>query len=128
MRRTFAAAAILVITLTSLAISAQQRTASQAPSGARAQSTYFPERFEWQHRRPEDVGMNAALVAEAVKAATSQEISWSRDLVVAHAVTYGAEPFDDLIGPLKPRGPVSGLIVHNGYIVAEFGEPQRVDV
>ena len=62
MKRRIAAASILVITLTSLAISAQQRTASApAAPGARSQPTYFPERFEWQHRRPEEVGMNAAV-------------------------------------------------------------------
>ena len=23
---------------------------------------YFPDRFDWQHKKPEDVGMNSALV------------------------------------------------------------------
>jgi len=83
MKRRIAAASILVITLTSLAISAQQRTASApAAPGARSQPTYFPERFEWQHRRPEEVGMNAALVTEAIKAATSQEIAGNKDLTL----------------------------------------------
>src|SRR4051794_20865458 len=38
-----------------------QRPAAQAP--------YFPERFDWQHKTPADVGMNAALVNEAVQLA-----------------------------------------------------------
>ena len=70
MTRTIAVSSVVVVTLASLTISAQQRTgAASAPAAqsARPQWTYFPERFEWQHRRPEQVGMNAALVAEAVR-------------------------------------------------------------
>src|SRR5688572_22494177 len=109
--------ALATVALASMAVSAQQRV------------VYFPERFDWQHRRPEDVGMNAALVAEAVKAAVDGEITANRDLNLEQATSFGRnEPFDAVIGPLKPRGPASGLIVRNGYIVAEWGEPLRVDV
>jgi CubicO group peptidase (beta-lactamase class C family) len=133
MKRKIAMAGIFAVTLVSLSISAQQRTpAAPAPSAQSARPsspTYFPDRFDWQHRRPEEVGMNPALVAEAVKAAASQEIAGSRDLTVEQATTFGRnEPYDTVIGPLKPRGPASGVIVHNGYIVAEWGEPIRVDV
>jgi CubicO group peptidase (beta-lactamase class C family) len=45
------------------------------------------------------------------------------------ATTFGAaEPFDTPIGPVKTRGPASGLIIRHGYIVAEWGEPKRVDM
>ena len=73
--------------------------------------------------------MNAALVAQAVQAATGSEMRTPRDLVLAQATTFGRdEPFDTIIGPMKPRGPASGLIVRSGYIVAEWGEPLRVDM
>ena len=29
---------------------------------------------------------------------------------------------------MKERGPTSGVIVHGGYLVAEWGEPARVDM
>ena len=32
-----------------------------------------------------------------------------------------------MIGPIKDRGSASGLIVHQGYIVAEWGNPKRID-
>ena len=32
-----------------------------------------------------------------------------------------------LIGPVRPRGPVNGLILRHGYIVAEWGDTTRVD-
>ena len=112
----------IVVTVCALIwpVSAQQGTAS-AP--------YFPERFDWQHKRPDEVGMNAALVAQAVQAATGSEMTTPRDLAVAQAISFGDnEPFDAIIGPMNPRGPASGLIVHRGYIVAEWGEPLRADM
>ena len=128
MKRTIAAAILFAAALASWSASAQQRQAG-AQSARTQAAPYFPERFNWQHKRPDEVGMNAALVEEAVKAATSSEISASRDLNLEQATSFGrSEPFDTVIGPLKPRGPVSGLIAHNGYIVAEWGEPSRVDV
>ena len=104
-----------------------QQSRPGAPASAqtgRAQAVYFPERFDWQHKRPDEVGMNAALVAEAVQAAVTSEMSTNRDLAIDQATSFGRnEPFDTVIGPMKPRGPASGLIVRNGYIVAEWGEP-----
>jgi beta-lactamase family protein len=134
MKRTIAVVILAAFALLWWPASAQQRPAG-APGpavsgGARVQAApYFPERFAWQHKRPDEIGMNAALVAEAMKAAISGEISANRDLNVEQATSFGRnEPFDTVIGPLKPRGPASGLIVRNGYIVAEWGEPGRVDV
>ena len=131
MRPLIAAVMLVVCALLSWPMSAQQR-ASIAPAarGARVQAApYFPDRFDWQHKRPEEVGMNAALVAQAVQAATGSEMTTPRDLTLAQATSFGRdEPFDTIIGPMKPRGPASGLIVRSGYIVAEWGEPIRVDM
>ena len=39
------------------------------------------------------------------------------------------EPFDTPIGPtVKERGAANGLITRHGYIVAEWGDPRRVDM
>jgi CubicO group peptidase (beta-lactamase class C family) len=118
------ALAVVVLSVAVVSIggpmSAQQRAAASA---------YFPERFDWQHKRPEEVGMAPALVAEAVQAAVGAELTSTRDLALNLATTFGRnEPFFTLAGPVKPRGPASGLIVRNGYIVAEWGEPSRVDM
>src|SRR5262245_4664028 len=90
---------------------------------------YFPDRFDWQHRKPEDAGMDAAAVDDAVKFAIASESAATTDLALNMATTFGArEPFDAPIGPVKPRGPANGLIVRHGYIVAEWGDPKRVDM
>jgi hypothetical protein len=134
MTRSIAAVIVLMLALASWSASAQQRTgaapAAAAAQGARAQTAaYFPARLDWQHKRPDEVGMNAALVAEAVKAATGSEMNTNRDLATELAVSFGRnEPFDTVIGPTRPRGPSSGLIVKGGYVVAEWGEPLRSDM
>ena len=45
-----------------------------------------------------------------------------------HYATFGREPFGYVIGPIKDRGDQTGIIIHKGYIVAEWGEPKRVDM
>jgi CubicO group peptidase (beta-lactamase class C family) len=93
-----------------------------------AQAVYFPDRFEWTHRAPQDAGMNAALVADAVQQAVASETVGSRDMVEFLKNSFGREPHSELIGPVRERGPASGLIVHRGVVVAEWGEPRRVDM
>jgi len=73
--------------------------------------------------------MNAELVDSAIAFAKSMESRTPRDLRAAHwASDYGREPLPDPLGPFKDRGDVTGIIVRNGYLVAEWGEPDRVDL
>jgi CubicO group peptidase (beta-lactamase class C family) len=100
---------------------------SSATAGAQ-QSRYYPERFDWQRRTPEQVGMNAAAVDAAVAFAVANENPAPRDLALAHALSLGAEPFDTPIGPHSVRAALNGLIVRNGFVVAEWGDTRRVDM
>ena len=52
----------------------------------------------------------------------------TKDLAIDLATTFGREPFDTPIGPVKPRGALNGIIIKNGYVVAEWGETTRVDM
>jgi CubicO group peptidase (beta-lactamase class C family) len=72
--------------------------------------------------------MNAALVDEAVKAAIAAESKGSKVMQNYLVESYSREPFDTPIGPIKDRGAASGLVIHRGYIVAEWGDPSRVDM
>jgi CubicO group peptidase (beta-lactamase class C family) len=122
MRRTAAAIAVLIVLPFALAlarISAQTRPPSAA---------YFPERFGWEHRTPAQVGMNPSLVDEAVQTAIANESTGSKLMQQYLVESYGREPFDTPIGPYKDRGPASGVLLRRGYIVAEWGEPKRVDM
>lgn len=110
--------------LSAVPVSAQRPAASAQETGA-----YFPERFDWQHKKPQDVGMDAARLDEAIKLAIADENPGPRNMAVYLATTFGAgEPFDTPIGPVKDAGGPAGLITRHGYIVAEWGDPARVDM
>lgn len=83
----------------------------------------------WEQRAAGDVGMDAGRVKAAVDFAIANEVRNPRDLLLNHYQTFGRnEPYDAPVGPIKDRGPATGLIVHRGYIVASWGEPGRVDM
>ena len=103
----------------------QSRVAAQAVA---SRTPYFPERLDWQHKKPEEVGMNAAAVNEAVQAAIAADTPGPHDMTQFLTNSFGKEPFFSLIGPVKDRGPASGLITRHGYIVAEWGDPNRADI
>ncbi|HSL22052.1 MAG TPA: serine hydrolase [Vicinamibacterales bacterium] len=90
--------------------------------------TYFPDRFSWETRRPEASGFNAAALEDAIKFAIANENPNTKELAVDIATTFSREPHNAIIGPVKARGALNGLIVHRGYIVAEWGETSRVDM
>ncbi len=96
---------------------------------ATQQQTYFPGPGEqWERRTPEQVGMDARRLQEAVAFAQASEARARRDLELNHHLSFGREPFGEIVGPFKERGEPTGVILRRGYIVAEWGEPHRVDV
>jgi CubicO group peptidase (beta-lactamase class C family) len=116
--RTLRLAAVIAVAGTSLA--AAQARQSPAP--------YYPDRLEWQQRQPAQIGMNAAKLDAAIKFAIASENPATKDLAVDLATTFGREPFDTPIGPVKPRGALNGVVLRHGYLVAEWGESTRVDM
>jgi len=103
-------------------------TAAPAQSRQRAAS-YFPGPHpQWEHRAAASLGMDARLLDSAIAFAKASESTELRDLEQNHYLTLGREPHSEPIGPFQPRGPSTGVIVRNGYIVAEWGEPARVDM
>src|SRR5437016_1359670 len=92
-----------------------------------AQSVYYPDAL-WQHKTPAEAGINAALLKGAIDFAVASESRNPRDLTLNHYQTFGREPFGSAIGPIKDRGDQTGVVVHRGYIVAEWGQPSRVDM
>jgi CubicO group peptidase (beta-lactamase class C family) len=100
-------------------------------AGSRAQeqpgTPYYPD-ANWQHKAPEEVGLNPQRLTDAIDFAIASETKAPRDLVMEHYETFGREPFDEAIGPIKQRGDPTGLIIRHGFIVAEWGDPLRVDM
>ena len=77
---------------------------------------------------PSETGIDPRLLQDAIAFAIAGETKAPRNLVTNHYQTFGREPFGDAIGPIKERGEPTGLIIRHGYIVAEWGEPLRVDM
>lgn len=96
-------------------------------TASRAASRYFPD-ADWQRKTPAEAGFDPERLQAAIDHAIAAEMPNPRDLVRNHYQTFGREPFGDAIGPIKERGDQTGLIVHQGYLVAEWGEPERVDM
>lgn len=94
---------------------------------AQTSDAYYPTRFNWQKKAPEAVGMNARSLDEAVEYAIANESTNPKDLEI-HLNTRTGEPYNNIIGPVKERGPMTGMIIKDGYLVAEWGEPHRVDM
>jgi len=92
-----------------------------------AAQTYYPD-ADWQHKTPAEAGINPQILKQAIDLAITGETKAPRDLVLNHYQTFGREPFGYAIGPIKDRGDPTGLIVRHGYIVAEWGDPLRVDM
>ena len=94
---------------------------------ASASAPYFPDRV-WEVRMPGSMGMDSAKIAGAVAFAIEGESDNPRNMELSHYQSFGKEPFGDGIGLFKERGAPTGLIIYKGYIVASWGEPERVDM
>lgn len=100
-----------------------------AAPGAAGQTPYVPGTgLDWEARTPEQAGMDPAAVQAAIAFAIENETGAPRDMERSHYISFGREPFGDAIGPFKTRGDPTGIIIRNGYIVAEWGDPFRVDM
>ena len=93
-----------------------------------AQKQYFPASDNWQTQTPEQAKFDAAKLKAAIDFAKANEAKAPRDQELSQAQTFGREPFGEAVGHFKTRGEMTGIIIKNGYIVAEWGEPFRVDM
>ncbi len=104
-------------------------SAGSTPAPEAGQSTYFPPRGEWETRTPEQLGMDAAMLQEAIDFALASQNPGDRDLGAwLTGQSFGSEPFFELFGPTTVRADMNGLVVKDGYIVAEWGESKKVDM
>jgi CubicO group peptidase (beta-lactamase class C family) len=114
-----AAAALLLLTFAPAAHAGQSA----------AQAAYVPgPGGQWERRTPAQVGMDPRMVEEAVAFAKSRESKVPRNLELAHYQSFGREPFGEAVGPFKERGDATGVVLMRGYVVAEWGDPARVDM
>jgi CubicO group peptidase (beta-lactamase class C family) len=100
--------------------------AQRAPAASRP---YYPGPADaWERRSPQQVGMDAARLQEAINFAVASESKSPRNLELAHYQTFGREPFGQAVGPFRERGAPAGVVLRRGYLVAEWGDTARVDM
>jgi len=89
---------------------------------------YYPPAGKWERKSPIEMGFNVTKLETAVQFARDNEYTGSRDLRIAILEGFQREPYHEIVGPTRKRGGPAGLIIRNGYIVAEWGDIERVDM
>jgi CubicO group peptidase (beta-lactamase class C family) len=92
-----------------------------------AQAPYYPA-DTWEQRFPVELGLDMPAIDSAVYLAQTSETKTDVDLRVANEKAYANEPGYRILGPMRPRGGPAGVILHKGYIVAQWGDVERVDM
>ena len=119
-------AGALLIALAAVATTAPEADSrtSRAPD-----APYFPPPGEaWATREPAAAGMSAERLRAAVDFALANEAETPVDLRGFLESRFGDLEHQEILGPMKDRGPMAGLVLRHGYIVAEWGDTRRVDM
>ncbi|MBA4198734.1 MAG: serine hydrolase [Chitinophaga sp.] len=97
-------------------------------SFAQKPTSYFPAADNWQHKSLVSFDIDSLKIADAIQFAKANEAKLPRNQELAQAMTFGKEPYSDPVGPLEERGDPSGIIVYKGYIIAQWGDVDKVDM
>ncbi len=91
---------------------------------------YFPPQHPaWEHALPATVGFDAGAINGAAAYAAEHETPWKRDIAYMIAHDFGEEPpWNEALGPVRPRGGPNGLVLRGGRVVAEWGDTSQVDL
>lgn len=90
--------------------------------------SYYPTKTAWAEQQAKEAGFKSDKLSEAMDFAVNNEYSGEKDLRLAILKGFSREPDHKLQGPTKMRGGPAGLIIKDGYIVAKWGDTDRVDM
>lgn len=91
-------------------------------------SDYFPPANSWEHKRPAQMGLKDSSIVRAINYALIHESRSSHNGALAQFQSFGKEPNSSPVGPLTDREGPAGLIIYKGYIVGQWGNPDRVEI
>lgn len=84
-------------------------------------SVYFPG-TTWERKSPAEAGFDPVALGQAIEFAKGRETNFPKDFSTQEKI------FGKKLGPLPAeRGGINGLVIRNGYIVASFGDIEKVD-
>jgi CubicO group peptidase (beta-lactamase class C family) len=83
---------------------------------------------DWPEAPADVAGMNWIWLEEAAHFAVENEIPWPTDLQ-RHLESgyFEPPPHNEILGPIRPRGPANGLVLRNGFKVGTWGDTDQVD-
>ncbi|ARS34177.1 serine hydrolase domain-containing protein [Pontibacter actiniarum] len=115
---------LLLLALGFTACQQQPQQAVTVQEQQAQQPYYYPGQGDaWEHRNPEELGLDAAKLQEAVTWAQTQETQQ-----MLKDFSTQAEIFGEPLGPLPAsRASTNGIILKDGYIVAEWGDTKAPD-
>ncbi len=83
----------------------------------------------WERRKPEELGLDPVKISEAVQFSREHETDFGPDIpAVLQSDPINAHPHNEIVGPVKTRAANNGVILRNGYVVAEWGDTTRTDM
>ena len=84
---------------------------------------YTPIKGTWERLNPNELDSSAIKNIEDFARKTDCNFPKNLD-----DINVSDDPIEwaEKIGPMKDRGDPSGLVIKNGYIIAEWGDPGRV--
>lgn len=90
---------------------------------------YYPSKnVDWERRTPKQMKFKESELAKAVQFAKNNEYSGEKNLAISILKSFDREPYHKIAGPVKERGGPAGMVIKNGYVVAEWGDLDRVDM
>lgn len=82
----------------------------------------------WERQTPAEAGFDETALNEAVAWALDQETSMPLDVGQYLRDRFDGLPYQEIVGPTKERGLPNGILLKDGYIVAEWGDTRRPDM
>ena len=87
-----------------------------------------PHGQAWPEAPADLAGMNWMWLEEAARFAAENETQWPTDLRLhLESGFFEPPPFNQLLGPIRPRGPANGLVLRRGFKIASWGDTDQVD-
>ncbi|TMQ18949.1 MAG: serine hydrolase [Candidatus Rokuibacteriota bacterium] len=93
--------------------------------------SYVPTAREWAAKPPAELGLREDGLRAAMQWHRGHESTWPRDFITESGRFIGVadEPAESqVLGPVRPRKDLDGVILRAGYLVAEWGDTQRADM
>ena len=100
-----------------------------APPETETADAYVPGAGEdWRTCHPADAGFDPVALTSAVDWALEHETTMPTDPGQYLRDRFAGQPHQEIVGPTKLRGGVNGVLLHDGCIVAEWGDTRRADM